>query len=239
MPVLVCRDKNKENRKYRLEFDKIFTIGRSSENDLVMDNPLVSDRHAEIENEKDFFVLTDQFSRTGTFINNQIVISRRLAHKDAITIGRQRMLFIYEKGEKQPSTSEDFSTRATIAIDTRQHRNKLMKNVLRIANKDRNDRKTRGVIIFTDEKRLPYIMEKDEITLGRSRRCDIRIKGFFLAKTVAILRKRDDEYYLVPGDGWIKPKLNYEPVKHETPIKELDVITIGSCQMQFRLKNIS
>ncbi len=239
MPVLVRQDKNGKKDKYSLEFGKTFKIGRSGENDLPLDTPKADDFHAEIETEKDYFVLSDRCSKTGTFVNNQIVLSRQLQHRDIIAIGGQRLLFFYEKGEKQPSTSHNFSTRETVAIDTRDHRNKLVKNLLRLANKDKVDKKTAAIISFTNQPRPPFAMEKNEITLGRSRKCDIHIKGFLVGKTAAIIQKRDYQYFLIPGEGFIKPKLNYVTVKSETLINELDVIGIGSCEMQFRYKGVS
>ncbi len=239
MPVLVRQDKNGKKEIHRLEFGRKFKIGRSQENDLIVENPKTSDFHAEIEAEKEYFVLTDQFSEIGTFVNNQIVLSRQLQHKDVIAIGGHKLLFLYEKGEKQPSAFRDFSTRETVAIDTRDHRNKLVKNLLRLANKEKADKKTTAIISFINKPMPSFSMEKDEITLGRSRKCDIRIKGFFLGKTAAIIQKRDSQYYLIPGEGLIKPKLNYVKIKSETLINELDVIGIGSCEMQFRFKGVS
>lgn len=239
MPVLVRQNASEKKEIYRLEFEKKFRIGRNQSNDLLLDTPKAADFHAEIETDDECFILTDQFSKTGTFVNNRIVLSRQLQHKDVISIGGQRLLFLYEKGEKQPSISHDFNTRETIAIDTRRHRNKLVKNLLRLANQEKVDKKTAAIISFTNLSRPPFTMENDEITLGRSRRCDIRIKGFFLGKTAARIRKRGVQYFLIPGEGFVKPKLNYQTVKSETLIKELDVIGIGSCEMQFRYKDIS
>lgn len=58
-------------RNKDIEIDRIIKIGRSRENDIVIiDDPMVSRRHALIEQKGDIFYLIDKDSTNGTFLNN-------------------------------------------------------------------------------------------------------------------------------------------------------------------------
>ena len=68
-----------------------FRIGRGADADLVLGNPDVSRDHAVIITDADGYLLRDR-SRTGTQVNGQAVIERRLVHGDEIEIGREAVL---------------------------------------------------------------------------------------------------------------------------------------------------
>ncbi|MCH8206608.1 MAG: FHA domain-containing protein [Chloroflexi bacterium] len=64
-------------------------MGRSPENEIVVDEDGVSRRHAEIRGDADGFWVTDLDSRNGTFVNNKEVgtTPHRLRHLDRIELG--------------------------------------------------------------------------------------------------------------------------------------------------------
>jgi serine phosphatase RsbU (regulator of sigma subunit) len=64
------------------------TIGRRTENDLRLVGSDVSRDHAEIVEEGDGYVLKDRGSRYGTFVNDEQITERTLAHGDRIQFGR-------------------------------------------------------------------------------------------------------------------------------------------------------
>lgn len=67
---------------------KRVSIGRTPENDLVIDDPSLSRRHALIENINDAFTVTDCGSSNGTFVNGrQVSASTELADWDVLTFG--------------------------------------------------------------------------------------------------------------------------------------------------------
>jgi sigma-B regulation protein RsbU (phosphoserine phosphatase) len=65
-----------------------FFIGRRSSHDLHLSGADVSRDHAEIDWQGDRFVLRDRGSRSGTFVNGELVTERVLAHGDRIHVGR-------------------------------------------------------------------------------------------------------------------------------------------------------
>lgn len=75
----------------------VFAIGRHAENDLQVLGASISRRHAEIVREGDDFYLIDKGSKSGSFVNQQKVDRRKLAHRDRIGIGPdsgQEILFL-------------------------------------------------------------------------------------------------------------------------------------------------
>jgi serine phosphatase RsbU (regulator of sigma subunit)/pSer/pThr/pTyr-binding forkhead associated (FHA) protein len=66
----------------------VFGIGRRETNDLRLAGSEVSRDHAEIANTGGAYVLRDRNSRYGTYVNDEPVTERTLAHGDRIRLGR-------------------------------------------------------------------------------------------------------------------------------------------------------
>ena len=72
----------------------VITIGRGSDNDIVLSDEQVSRRHAEIRRQDDNFIITDLNSTNGTFVNElRIQKAQSLQHGDRIDIGTSSFLF--------------------------------------------------------------------------------------------------------------------------------------------------
>ncbi|NLN62411.1 MAG: FHA domain-containing protein [Myxococcales bacterium] len=91
--------------KYRLKFmfQKVdiyaqdFVIGRGLDCNLVLEDPLVSRRHARISTAAQVPTIDDLGSRNGTLVNNVPVFSAHpLAHNDRLRIGSQEILFVID-----------------------------------------------------------------------------------------------------------------------------------------------
>src|SRR5713226_537424 len=66
----------------------LFTIGRRSETDLRLPGADISRVHAEITLEDGTCTIRDKQSRFGTFINDERLAEKVLAHGDAIRLGQ-------------------------------------------------------------------------------------------------------------------------------------------------------
>lgn len=75
--------------KYSILIDKYpFVIGRSQYNNFVIDNPIVSAKHASIIKEKDKYYIIDHHSTNGTRINDSSILTNQkteLKNNDTVT----------------------------------------------------------------------------------------------------------------------------------------------------------
>ena len=71
-----------------------FEIGRSSKNDLPLDQESISRHHARVTYDGAEYVITDMNSTNGTFVNDAQVTDSRLKDGDQIQIGRSILKFM-------------------------------------------------------------------------------------------------------------------------------------------------
>jgi pSer/pThr/pTyr-binding forkhead associated (FHA) protein len=75
--------------------ERVLTIGRAPENQLVLDDARVSSEHAKIVRDGDDYWLVDLRSSNGTFVNEQRVRDlHRLQDGDSITIAATTLTFV-------------------------------------------------------------------------------------------------------------------------------------------------
>jgi len=135
MTILTLLFNEKKLRDYELANGRQLTIGRSPDNDIVIDNPAVSGHHARVESVVSSFVLRDLGSTNGIFVNKQRVESHVLHHDDVVMIGKHKLIFNVldslepsENGETgnnlKPAHDPLFEDK-TRFLDTRQHRDMI------------------------------------------------------------------------------------------------------------------
>jgi len=82
------------------------TVGRSPDNDLVLDDSAVSRHHAILERIGSGWFVRDLNSSNGTDINGQRLIGERALHNgDELLLGRTRLVF-HDRDSDDPSTSK-------------------------------------------------------------------------------------------------------------------------------------
>ena len=102
---------NNNNSTYELTKD-VTKIGRLSDNDIILKHQRVSRYHAEVifqkENE---YIINDQYSSNGTFINEKKITKWSLEDEDQVRIGNYLLFFKIEKNKKhhisKPPTHDD------------------------------------------------------------------------------------------------------------------------------------
>lgn len=82
-----------DGRRYQLS-GPVTVIGRGSEADIVLDDPGVSRRHAEIRVEAGGVLVRDLGSTNGTFVDGERASTARLRDGSTITVGRTRITVV-------------------------------------------------------------------------------------------------------------------------------------------------
>ena len=71
---------------------KDYSIGRSSENNIILDDITVSRKHALLAVSKENIKIKDNNSTNGIYINNEIISDCKLKSGDKIQIGKYMLL---------------------------------------------------------------------------------------------------------------------------------------------------
>jgi hypothetical protein len=92
MAILIVKSGPDMGFKFRIKPIGVAAVGRDLENEVVLDDPAASRRHAEIEFKDGAYLLTDLGSINGTLVNAERVTSRRLADGDRIVVGQNEIV---------------------------------------------------------------------------------------------------------------------------------------------------
>ena len=92
-PMLEGVGEGNQGRRYRVRPGRQ-TIGRRTDNDIVIDEPSVSASHAWIMNQQGHYVIMNTLSTNGTFVNGKRVHESELNHGDRIRLGSAEFVFL-------------------------------------------------------------------------------------------------------------------------------------------------
>ena len=92
-PVLIFIHGPRAGQRVTLDKDEM-SVGRSSANDVVLNDPLVSRVHAILVRRGGTFTLDDLGSHNGTFLNEERLHGiRQIHHGDRLAVGKSRILY--------------------------------------------------------------------------------------------------------------------------------------------------
>ena len=207
------------------------TIGRTDENDIVIDNLAVSGYHARIDKAGDTYILTDLQSTNGTFVNDKKIVSYRLRHKDKVSIGKHLLFFALSKSEQAKASEGELDE--TMVLDTARQKELLAKQ----AEKKRIDvtgaKQKLGVVSFIDGSDQDEIQLTKKLTkIGKAETAEIRLGGLFMATTAATISRRPNGY-AITATGGTKVKVNNQVIGESQILNDFDTIEIGSYKFQF------
>jgi pSer/pThr/pTyr-binding forkhead associated (FHA) protein len=84
----------------------VIQIGRSLDNDLVLDYAQISRKHAEIKYSQSFYEITDLESMGGTFVNGDKITNKKLNKGDVITLVNLHLVFGQDDFPDSSSTTQ-------------------------------------------------------------------------------------------------------------------------------------
>lgn len=206
------------------------TIGRGSGNDITIDNPAVSSRHARIFSEKAFVVLEDLGSTNGTFVNGEKIKKAVINSADDITVGKHQLKLSFEEG------TGDFDAGSGSA-DVVDALDKTMVFTHSPGKSGTPKAAIGGFAIMEGGVAKEKIPMTDRVaTIGKSSDALIKLKGL-LAPKVAALVNRSDRGYVLTSSGAKKPAIiNGEKADKPYILKNGDVVEIAGITLRFYLK---
>jgi len=206
---------------------KRISIGRTNENDIVLENRGVSRKHAMIEFNNNAAVIIDNESLNGTFVNNRKISEEVLRDDDVITIGKYTLVYHTEaKGSDQIAAAMD----GTMVLNTKKQKD--------LIEQDKVERQIvarfGGSVLIGEENAdfAEYRLDREVTTIGKAKFVHVRAKGMFLAGIQAKIVKEADGYFLINLGKSGKTKVNGEATDRYV-LKNGDVIEIGKSIYKF------
>lgn len=92
------------------------TIGRRTDNTIVINDPSVSATHAWIINQQGHYVLMNTLSTNGTFVNDKRIHETVLVHGDRVRFGQTEFAFLTREQDPQNLRTYLYVTAALLGL---------------------------------------------------------------------------------------------------------------------------
>ncbi|HSG32633.1 MAG TPA: FHA domain-containing protein [Thermodesulfobacteriota bacterium] len=218
----------------RLEKPEI-TIGRGSENDIVINNPAVSRHHATIFTNVNTVVIVDSGSTNGTFVNNNRVMEKQLDVGDEIIIGK--MIIRY----KIKDVDHDEDTVIDLAFQSEGEQESFPDGTFRVNEQDKqrildkvkSDKiSTIPTLIASNRE---FHISNNHFTIGKSTGNNLKVRGWFVKNLQAnIVRLNPKTYKLISYGSFLAPtKVNGTSVSQKI-LDSGDVIEVGNVKVVYQ-----
>jgi pSer/pThr/pTyr-binding forkhead associated (FHA) protein len=205
---------------------KSISIGRTPNNDIVLENKGVSRKHAIIEFDEDSALIMDNGSLNGTFVNSRKIKEEILKDNDQITISKFNLTYHQDIPVEDPLKGAD----VTMVLRTKKQKNLLEKD-----KKDREVSSTAGGSVLlgeagTDQKQ--FLLNKPVITFGKSKYVNIPVKGFLVSQIQAKITQGEEGFVLMNLGRKDKTRVNGEYVSRHN-LRNDDLIEVGKSVFRF------
>ncbi len=217
----------------------VITIGRSSDNDICIENQGVSGHHARIVQEGNGqFLIEDRQSTNGTYVNGDQITQQMLQHNDVIAIFKHTLKFInmgINKIEEAPLTSKEANgviddPDATVMVDTSQIEGLLHKHQVDAAIKQ--GKGNAKLVVMDSNGQRTLTLEGVKYTIGKQKGSHILAKGWFAPATSAVIHHTQNGYTLTPHKRG-KVKINGKNIGEPVRLEDGDQIIVRNISMQF------
>lgn len=213
MPELVV--KLGDNIVHKYYFDKdIISVGRSRDNDVVIENLSISRNHCRIRLEGNSYILSDLNSANGTFVNGVKMSKTELFDKDVVSIGKHNIEFINTPLSDEQLISDVFGADKTMVLD-----------------------KTPSICLIVTkgkQKNQEFKITNYETYIGRSTENDISIHDWFVSKRHAKIIRHGSAYFIKDLGSWKGTHINGKVIK-ECQLNDDDEIQLGSSKLKVKI----
>ena len=205
------------------------TIGRSADSDIVLDNAGVSSRHAWIQKETGGYVIDDNNSSNGVFVNGKKIGQHRLEYRDEIQIYNYVLKYMASRGlhgiaDPDIAQDGDQSQTGTMEVNISD-----VQELLKL----REKKKTAYVeVLDAKGNQSRCLLKEQNLRIGRSKDCDIRTSGWLSFGLAAEIQRDTDGYRLLPQKRG-RVMRNEEPLTQPVKLMDGDSLRVNNLSMRF------
>ena len=232
MAKVLLKFKEAVIREIPLDQD-VMTIGRKSDNDIVIDNQAVSGYHARIKKEGNSLFIEDASSLNGTYINGQKISKGELHNGDVVLIGVHTLDVIL--GRARDTETKGFAVRGRSMNETVVIAAEDQKKILASQDKDKPEILGGFIVIEGSTEKRDYLLKERVTTIGKEDGAGIHLRGFFAPKVAALVNRRKEGYFITPAGGKTL-KVNGQKVDHKYDLKDGDIVEAGGLKLQYYVK---
>lgn len=201
----------------KFTFDKdVISIGRSKENDIVIETLSVSRNHARIRRENGGSFILDLESANGTYVNGVKVAKADLLDGDRITVGKHDLIYAEKTLSEEQFIGEAFGADRTMLIDL----------------------SPTGVLLVLQgkQKNQEFVIDRYETLIGRAENCHVRLFDWFVSKRHAVIR-RDGEKFVIRDFGKLTGvQVNNQTIHEAHTLVDGDEVKVGPVLLKFMVR---
>ena len=205
------------------------TIGRSVDSDIVLDNAGVSSHHAVIQKEAGGYVVADNASSNGVFLNGNKIDQHTLEYRDEIQIYNYVLKYMALRGlhgiaDPDIAQDGDLSQDGTMEVNISDVQELL----------ELREKKKTAFVELLDAKgdQTRFVVKEHNFKIGRSKECDIRTSGWLSFGLAAEIQRNTKGYHLLP-QRWGRVMRNEEPLTQPVKLIDGDCLRINNLSMRF------
>lgn len=233
MPYLRLYTGDTLKQQWQLTDDRL-SIGRAKDNDVILPDGGVSKNHAYIERRGSSYVIVDNDSANGVFVNGEKVKERVLKYWDEIQIFNHQLKFMTSaklQGEEDglPSGAPQPKHDATMAVDIKS-----------LGDLDAlKQRLTRGYLTPIDavNGQPKHMVDKAPFAIGKGADCDLHAGGWLAPRVAARIEQRDDGIYLVPQKRG-KVQVNQKHVAAPVALQDGDEVVVRGLRLHYYYRTV-
>jgi len=214
----------------QVEFNEgMLFIGREKNNKIIIDNTGVSSHHAMIEVKDNSFILTDNHSTNGVFVNGKKITRHVLKYWDEIQIYNYVLKFMAVSSledSKDPDLAQDGKPGQAGTMEV------AMSDVQDLLKLREQKKEAYFEVLNAKGTQTRVLLKGEHFRIGRSRQSDLRTSRWFAPAIEAEIQRKADGYYLVPGRrGYVL--LNGEPSASSSKLADGDKLRVRNLFMTF------
>ena len=205
------------------------TIGRSADSDIVLDNAGVSSHHARIQKEASGYVIADNDSSNGVFVNGNKIDQHKLEYRDEIQIYNYVLKYMALRGlhgiaDPDIAQDGDRSQDGTMEVKISD-----VQELLKL-----REKKKTAYVELLDAKgnQSRFLLQGQNFKIGRSKDCDIRTSRWLSLGLAAEIQRNTDGYHLLP-QRWGRVTRNEEPLTQSVKLMDGDSLRVKNLSMKF------